>query len=85
MTTQRELSKILILGCVSLGYFAFVNEVTVRQMRDQGRDVVDETSRAVASCADSLDRCQARATALRRSILFRAFSGQFVHQRVPGQ
>ena len=26
---------------MSLGYFAFANEVTVRQMRNQGRDVVD--------------------------------------------
>ena len=40
--------------------------------------VADEAGHAVASCVDSLDRCQAKAAALRRSILSRAFSGQLV-------
>ena len=40
--------------------------------------VVDEAGYAVASCVDSLDRCQAKAAALRRSILSRAFSGELV-------
>ena len=40
----------------------------------------DEARQAVASTAASLNRCQARSSALRRSIVLQAFSGQLVPQ-----